>query len=89
MRNQCWKPDTLPGYTSKVGYDLLYRSQKGFKIEGGFEKTLSVLWKSAVPFRIKAFAWKFFLNRMLTGYLLIRRGIDFVASQNLAIQFYF
>lgn len=44
-------------------------------LDGDKEITFKILWKAQVPFKIKAFGWKTFLNRLLSKDHLRRRGI--------------
>lgn len=41
------------------------------------EEAFGILWKLDVPYKIKAFAWRFFLNRISAKYLLLVRGMSF------------
>ncbi|XP_058766558.1 uncharacterized protein LOC131640167 [Vicia villosa] len=45
-----------------------------------FNEVLSLIWKLDVPFKIKAFGWRFFVNRLPFKDLLLVRGI--VLSQD-------
>ncbi|XP_058733190.1 uncharacterized protein LOC131604790 [Vicia villosa] len=44
------------------------------------EKAFGYLWKINIPFRIKAFGWKCFWNRVATKDQLSRRGVDLISD---------
>lgn len=46
------------------------------------DKALSLVWKSHVSFKIKAFAWRIFINRLSTKDLLSVRGLHFPADSS-------
>ncbi|XP_058746378.1 uncharacterized protein LOC131619282 [Vicia villosa] len=45
-----------------------------------YDEALEIIWKMEIPFKIKAFAWRLFVNRLPTKDLLLYRGINFTPS---------
>ncbi|XP_058733972.1 uncharacterized protein LOC131605656 [Vicia villosa] len=46
------------------------------------EEALEIVWKLEVPYKIKVFAWRLFVNRLPTKDLLVYRGISFASSNS-------
>ncbi|XP_058773193.1 uncharacterized protein LOC131647299 [Vicia villosa] len=72
-----WLLDMEKGYTVASCYGS-YASRRipfGPPIKG--EEAFNLIWKAEVPFKIKAFGWRLFLNRLPTKDLLVYRGMNF------------
>ncbi|XP_058758719.1 uncharacterized protein LOC131631972 [Vicia villosa] len=52
-----------------------------------FDKAKGIVWKSEVPFKIKAFGWRLIANMLLTRDLLVYRGIS-IPFDHLKCSFY-
>ncbi|XP_058775755.1 uncharacterized protein LOC131650031 [Vicia villosa] len=75
-----WLLDLEKGYTVASCYGL-YASRRipyGPPIKG--DEAFNLIWKADVPFKIKAFVWRLFLNRLPTKDLLVYRGIAITHS---------
>ncbi|XP_058783007.1 uncharacterized protein LOC131657653 [Vicia villosa] len=72
-----WSLDLEKGYTVASCYGL-YASRRipyGPPTKG--EEAFNLLWKTEVPYKIKAFGWRLFLNRLPTKDSLAHRGLAF------------
>ncbi|XP_058775284.1 uncharacterized protein LOC131649541 [Vicia villosa] len=56
-------------------YSFLMKSHIPFGPPNKDDEAFGILWKLEVPFKIKAFGWRLFLNRLPTKDLLLLRGI--------------
>lgn len=66
---------SIKGYTVKSGYDFLkegHHRNIGASVRG---VAFNSLWLSRIAYKVKAFRWKTFLNRLLTNDQLFRRGV--------------
>ncbi|XP_058726908.1 uncharacterized protein LOC131598309 [Vicia villosa] len=63
-----------------------YKFYVGSRIPYGpfnkYDGALSLVWKSEVPFKIKAFGWRLLVNRLPTKDLLLHRGIIFTVENS-------
>lgn len=80
-----WQPDRGPGYSTNSGYKLLIKDYKGPTRDSDMKSAFDFIWKSNVPYRIKAFGWWCLWNRLLTKYLLFRRGIPLSTNNQLCV----
>lgn len=44
------------------------------------DEAFELIWKMEVLFKIKAFGWRLFMNRLPTKYLLVYKGINLTSS---------
>ncbi|XP_058779060.1 uncharacterized protein LOC131653017 [Vicia villosa] len=75
-----WLLDLEKGYSIASCYGL-YASRRipyGPPTKG--DEAFNLLWKMDVPYKIKTFGWRLFLNRLPTKDLLVYRGIDIPIS---------
>ncbi|XP_058732598.1 uncharacterized protein LOC131604128 [Vicia villosa] len=77
-----WQHDLANGYSVKVGYDCLEGRLDVSRIDDDYSRAFHILWSSDVPFNIKAFSWKCFLNRLPTKDMLLSRGIHLSNSDS-------
>ncbi|XP_058783412.1 uncharacterized protein LOC131658095 [Vicia villosa] len=70
-----WQHDRVRGYSAKVGYDCLVGRTDDVSFDEDYSRAFRLLWSSEVPFNIKGFVWKCFLNRLPTKDQLVCRGI--------------
>lgn len=75
-----WRKDLDTGYNSKCGYEVLVGSTDAMALEDGTQTTLRTLWTTDIPFKVKAFVWRCFLNRFATKDQLLMRGIMILNS---------
>ncbi|XP_058784238.1 uncharacterized protein LOC131659006 [Vicia villosa] len=71
-----WNYDVDKDYTSKSGYDLLICRGIPEWEEDDKANTFADLWSMDIPFTVRAFIWRCFLNRAPTKDLLLTRGIS-------------
>lgn len=70
-----WASDQCGGYTTKSGYKALpVYFEEDNHVDGLF-MTCNILWSLKFLYRIKAFGWRSFLNRLTTKDQLNKRGI--------------
>ncbi|XP_058764257.1 uncharacterized protein LOC131637673 [Vicia villosa] len=71
-----WICDVDRGYTSKSSYDLLISRGIPEWEEDNKADTFVDLWSMDIPFTVRAFIWRCFLNRAPTKDQLLSRGIS-------------
>ncbi|XP_058749849.1 uncharacterized protein LOC131622838 [Vicia villosa] len=67
-------------------YSFLLKRLTPFGPPNKSDEAFGLLWKLEVPFKIKAFGWRLFLNRLPTKDLLLLRGIS-LPLDNIACSF--
>ncbi|XP_058777363.1 uncharacterized protein LOC131651699 [Vicia villosa] len=80
-----WKPRRGSGYSTNSGYNLLIKDYEGPAWDSDVKLAFDSIWKSNVPYRIKAFRWRCLWNRLPTKYLLVRRGISLSINDQLCV----
>ncbi|XP_058755548.1 uncharacterized protein LOC131628736 [Vicia villosa] len=75
-----WLFDSEKTFTVSSCYHRFVALRTPFGPFNRNEEALEMMWKMEVPFKIKAFAWRFFVNRLPTKDLLVYRGINFPTS---------
>ncbi|XP_058757153.1 uncharacterized protein LOC131630385 [Vicia villosa] len=72
-----WLLDLEKGYTVSSCYSFYASRRIPFGPPIKCEEAFNLIWKAEVPFKIKAFGWRLFVNRLPTKNLLVYRGITF------------
>ncbi|XP_058782871.1 uncharacterized protein LOC131657498 [Vicia villosa] len=80
-----WKDGTDRGFTVSSCYGRFASRRIPYGPSNRNDEVLEKLWKMEVPFKIKAFAWRLFVNRLPTKDLLKDRGIALPISNLLCI----
>ncbi|XP_058776714.1 uncharacterized protein LOC131651051 [Vicia villosa] len=71
-----WLLDLNSGYTVSSCYCFYASRRIPYGPPVKCEEAFNLIWKADVPFKIKAFGWRLFLNRLPTKDLLVYRGIN-------------
>ncbi|KAI5440705.1 hypothetical protein KIW84_010251 [Lathyrus oleraceus] len=61
-----WLPDPMEGYSVKSGYEVILAKTFPISITEDKSRELLILWTLPASFRIKAFGWRNFFNRLLS-----------------------
>ncbi|XP_058746293.1 uncharacterized protein LOC131619186 [Vicia villosa] len=72
-----WTVNSEAGFSVASCFAFYGSSQFPFGPPNKFDGAIGLVWKSEVPFKIKAFAWRLLLNRLPTKDILVCRGISF------------
>ncbi|XP_058755156.1 uncharacterized protein LOC131628330 [Vicia villosa] len=75
-----WSLDEEKGFTVASCYSRYASLRISFGPPNRCDEALELLWKMEVPFKIKVFDWRLFMNRLPTKDLLMHRGINFTSS---------
>ncbi|XP_058753205.1 uncharacterized protein LOC131626408 [Vicia villosa] len=77
----CWLLDSEKAFTVSSCYNRYASLRTPFGPIKRNEEALEIVWKMEVPYKIKAFAWMLFVNRLPTKDLLVYResvtGLDY------------
>ncbi|XP_058741606.1 uncharacterized protein LOC131613991 [Vicia villosa] len=80
-----WQAAAEGTYSVSSGYDLITEQRLGSIYDPAREKVLGLVWKAAVPFRFKAFAWRVIINRLPSKDMLSIRGVFFESSDRMCV----
>lgn len=80
-----WSHDLEVGYNAKAGYILVANRNVLIVAEPKSAKGLNLNWLMEVPFSVRAFIWRCFLNRNPTKVQLVHRGIPLSLSDSLCM----
>ncbi|XP_058783403.1 uncharacterized protein LOC131658085 [Vicia villosa] len=69
-----WSLDLVKGYSVSPCYSCYASSRIPYGPPNKFDEALELIWRLEIPFKIKAFAWRLFVNRLPTKDLLVYRG---------------
>ncbi|XP_058753644.1 uncharacterized protein LOC131626820 [Vicia villosa] len=72
----CWLLDSEKTFTVSSCYHRYVSLRTPFGPFNRNEEALEIIWKMEVPFKIKAFAWRLFVNRLPAKDLLVYRDKD-------------
>ncbi|XP_058742108.1 uncharacterized protein LOC131614555 [Vicia villosa] len=75
-----WHLDLDNGYSVSSCYHQYTLLRTPFGPHNRNDEALENVWKMEVPFKIKAFVWRLFVNRLPTKDFLVYRGINFTSS---------
>ncbi|XP_058754112.1 uncharacterized protein LOC131627290 [Vicia villosa] len=81
-----WSLDSEKGFTVSSCYALYAQRRIPFGPFNRHDEALELIWKMEIPFRIKSFGWRLFVDRLPTKDLLVYRGIN-LTSTNLKCVF--
>ncbi|XP_058787437.1 uncharacterized protein LOC131661813 [Vicia villosa] len=81
-----WSLDSEKGFTVSSCYSIYAQKRIPFGPFNRHDEALELIWKVEIPFRIKSFGWRLFVNRLPTKDLLVYRGIN-LTSTNLKCVF--
>ncbi|XP_058777732.1 uncharacterized protein LOC131651991 [Vicia villosa] len=81
-----WSLDAEKGFTVSSCYSRYAQVCIPFGPYNRCDDALELIWKMKVPFRIKSFGWRLFVNRLPTKDQLVYRGIN-ITSSNLKCVF--
>lgn len=70
-----WLMEQCGGYSTKSGYEAMAEGYVTDVHVDGIIPACNILWSLKIPFRIKAFWWRSFLNILPMKDQLSRRGI--------------
>ncbi|XP_058763698.1 uncharacterized protein LOC131637124 [Vicia villosa] len=76
----CWVLDSEKCFSVSSCYRWYASLRTPFGPLNKNEEALELIWMMEIPFKIKAFAWRIFVNRLPTKDLLVYRGINFSTS---------
>ncbi|XP_058766944.1 uncharacterized protein LOC131640567 [Vicia villosa] len=78
-----WTFNSDDEYTAKGGYFCVTEQEQQGEaaVDERCSKALKIMWSSAIPYSIKAFLWRCFLDRIPTKVQLNRRGMNFSSSE--------
>ncbi|XP_058726801.1 uncharacterized protein LOC131598193 [Vicia villosa] len=72
-----WNKETTKEFTVASCYSFYLNLQIPFGPPNRYDGLFGFLWKMEVPFKIKAFGWRLFLDRLPTIDGLVYRGMNF------------
>ncbi|XP_058780367.1 uncharacterized protein LOC131654005 [Vicia villosa] len=78
-----WNNNEMEVFAANIGYKLIHvpPAQNKMVLEAVHKHHFEHLWKTSIPFRIKAFGWRYLWNRLPTIDSLLVRGIVSLPSK--------
>ncbi|XP_058783344.1 uncharacterized protein LOC131658025 [Vicia villosa] len=74
------KADPVSSFSVALCYDFFLRDRTPHGSQVKYHEAFEFLWKSEVPFKVKAFGWRLFRYRLPIIDLLLRRGMAIPAD---------
>lgn len=84
----CWNLEATRGYSVRSGMQIISQMHYGVEISAGCLEAINSIWGLVVPYRIKAFGWRWMLNRLSTRDLLSCRGIILSQQEGFCVFFW-
>ncbi|XP_058733701.1 uncharacterized protein LOC131605347 [Vicia villosa] len=81
-----WMPNSSDGFSVASCYEVYASKRILYGPNCRFYEAKGLVWKSEVPFKIKAFGWRLLANRLPTKDLLVLRGVS-IPFDNLKCSF--